>query len=99
MNIQLRGDKAAMRVNGLPDGNELTISEATDLINHLAAGVRECGHELKIEVEVPRHKIKPAQLEAAVIRVGHLRRQFENRPWNDGKVNAEIVQRVLEACL
>lgn len=99
MKVQIRGDKAAIRVELPPDG-ELSMEEAVQLARDLIDAVTQCGHQVKLDVEVPRHQPTDVQLQTAIQRVAHLRKSLDgNAPWNDVKVNSELVMRVLGACL
>lgn len=106
--IKIRDDKAALLVQGLraPGGSivltpcELSISESVQLARDLMDAVTQCGFELKMTVDVPRHQPTDMQIATAITRVGHLRRDLDGQaPWNDVKTNTEIVMRVLGACL
>lgn len=97
MIIQIRDDKQALRVT-LP-APEITMPEAIELARDLIDAVTQCGFEVKMNVEVPRHQPTDQQLALAVTRVGHIRRNAQQAQWHDGKVNSEIVMRVVEACL
>lgn len=98
MTVQIRDDKAALRVT-LPPTGELDMPTAVQLARDLIDAVTQCGFEVKMNVEVPRTKITDTQLTTAAVRVGHIRRNAAQAAWNDSKVNAEIVMRVVEACL
>lgn len=98
MTVQIRDDKAALRVT-LPPTGELDMPAAIQLARDLIDAVTQCGFEVKMNVEVPRHTPTDQQLALAVTRVGHIRRNAMQAAWNDGKVNSEIVMRVVEACL
>lgn len=99
MNIQISNDQRAIRVVDLPANGELTIEQATELGRDLWDAVRQCGYELKMTVDVPRHVPTDIQVETAAVRVAHIRRAAQDRPWNDARTNRELVMRVLEACL
>lgn len=96
--VQIRNDKAALKVT-LPPTGELDMPAAIQLARDLIDAVTQCGFEVKMNVEVPRHQPTDQQLTTAVVRVGHIRRAAPQAAWNDPKVNAEIVMRVVEACL
>ena len=99
INIQIRADKQAIRVS-LPASGELNMEQAIGLARDLIDAVTQCGHEVKMNVEVPRHQPTDLQLATAVQRVAHLRKTLDQTaPWNDAKVNTELVSRVLQACL
>lgn len=99
MNIQIRSDKQAVRVT-LPAAGELTIPEAAQLARDLIDAATQCGYEVKMTVEVPRHQPTPQQIAVAIRRVGFIRRELDqSAPWDDVKVNQDIVMRVLAACL
>ena len=99
MKVQIRGDKQAVRVELPPDG-ELSVQEAIDLARDLIDAVTQCGHQVKMNVEVPRHQPTDLQLQTAIQRVAHLRKSLDQQAaWNDLKVNTELVTRVLAACL
>jgi hypothetical protein len=98
MTVQIRGDKRALRVE-LPASGELDMPAAIQLARDLIDAVTQCGFEVKMNVEVPRHAPTDQQLATAVVRVGHIRRNAMQARWDDGKVNSEIVMRVVEACL
>lgn len=97
MTVQIRDDKQALRVT-LP-APEITMAEAIELARDLIDAVTQCGFEVKMNVEVPRHQPTDHQLALAVTRVGHIRRNAQHARWDDGKTNSEIVMRVVEACL
>lgn len=97
MTVQIRGDQQALRVD--PPVAELDMPQAVQLARDLIDAVTQCGHQVKMDVEVPRHVPTDAQIAQAIVRVGHLRRTALERAWNDQKTNTEIVMRVLEACL
>ena len=100
MNIQISNDRKVLRVVAFPESGELTMQEAISLVRDLIDATTQCGYEVKMTVDVPRHKPTVDQIRTAVHRVGHLRKSLENNvPWNDTKVNTELVMRVLEACL
>lgn len=96
--VQIRDDRQAVRID-LPDDGALTMAEAVQLARDLIDAVTQCGHEVKMTVDVPRHRPSDAQIAVAVARIGHLRRSMDAKPWNDARTNQEFVQRVLEACL
>jgi hypothetical protein len=96
--VQLRSDKLAVRIDVPPTG-ELDPPAAIQLARDLIDAVTQCGFEVKMNVEVPRHQPTDQQLALAVTRVGHIRRNAQQARWDDGKVNSEIVMRVIEACL
>ena len=98
MTVQIRDDKAALRVT-LPPSGELNMPAAIQLARDLIDAVTQCGFEVKMNVEVPRTQVTDTQLTTAAVRVGHIRRNAAQAAWNDSKVNAEIVMRVVEACL
>lgn len=98
MTVQIRDDKKALRVT-LPPTGEVDMPAAIQLARDLIDAVTQCGYEVKMNVEVPRHQPTDQQLATAVVRVGHIRRNAIHAAWNDGKVNSEIVMRVVEACL
>ena len=101
MKVFPREDKEAICVIEMelnPDGS-LSLKEANALYNGLCNAIRECGFEIKLTVEVPRHIPTEEQLNTAVHRVAHLRKSFDSTPWNDLRANRELVRRVLEACL
>ncbi|MEK9725792.1 MAG: hypothetical protein VW405_20230 [Rhodospirillaceae bacterium] len=97
MSLQIRSDNQALRLE--PPVADLTIPEAVTLARDLIDAVTQCGHEVKMNVEIPRHVPTEMQINAAVTRVGHLRRTAAERAWHDDRTNREIVARVLEACL
>lgn len=97
MTVQIRGDQQALRVD--PPVVELDMAQAVQLARDLIDAVTQCGYEVKMNVEVPRHVPTDVQIEHAIVRVGHLRRAAAERRWNDTKTNTEIVRRVLELCL
>ena len=98
MTGQIRDDTKAIRVSVPPTG-ELDMPAAVELARDLIDAVTQCGFEVKMNVEVPRHQPTDMQLALAVTRVGHIRRNAAQARWDDGKVNSEIVMRVVEACL
>jgi hypothetical protein len=99
MNIQTSADQRTIRVTDFPTNGELTIEQATELGRDLWDAVRQCGYEIKMTVDVPRHIPTDTQVETATVRVAHIRRANQDRPWNDLRTNKELVMRVLEACL
>jgi len=96
--VQIRDDKKALRVS-IPPTGELDMPAAIELARDLIDAVTQCGFEVKMNVEVPRHQPTDMQLALAVTRVGHIRRNAQHAKWDDGKTNSEIVMRVVEACL
>ena len=98
MNIQISNDRKALRLTDVPEDRELAMSEAVQLARDLIDAVTQCGFEVKMTVDVPRHQPSVDQIRTAVHRVGHLRKSL-TAPWNDMKTNTELVMRVLEACL
>ena len=98
MTVQTRDDKKAIRVS-IPPTGELDMPAAIELARDLIDAVTQCGFEVKMHVEVPRPQPTEMQLALAVTRVGHIRRNAAQARWDDGKVNSEIVMRVVEACL
>lgn len=98
MTVQIREDKQAFRVT-LPPTGEIDAPAAIELARDLIDAVTQCGFEVKMSVEVPRAQPTDAQLALAVTRVGHIRRNAQHARWDEGKVNSEIVMRVVEACL
>lgn len=99
IHIQIRADKQVIRVN-LPASGELNMEQAIGLARDLIDAVTQCGHEVKMNVEVPRHQPTDVQLMTAIQRVAHLRKSLDQQAaWNDDKVNTELVTRVLQACL
>lgn len=99
MKVQIHDTKQALRVVDLPE--LLTIEQATTLVGDLVQAVGQCGYEVKMTVDVPRHVPTDTQVAAAVARVAHIRKSFEsqNDAWNNERLNREIVIRVLEMCL
>jgi hypothetical protein len=97
MKVQIHDTKQALRVLDLPE--LLTIEQATALIGDLVDAVTQCGFEVKLTVDVPRHVPTDAQVSAAVRRVAHIRKTLEPAAWNDERLNRELVVRVLEQCL
>lgn len=99
MNIQIRNDRQAIRVD-LPASGELNMEDAVTLARDLIDAVTQCGHQVKMDVEVPRHQPSDLQIATAIQRVAHLRKTLDQQAaWNDVKVNSELVMRVLGACL
>jgi hypothetical protein len=98
MTVQIRNDKQALRVE-LPASGEVDMPKAIELARDLIDAVTQCGFEVKMNVEVPRHKPSDIQIATAIQRVGHLRKNMVDKPWNDVGTNTELVRRVLEACL
>lgn len=97
MTVQIHDTKQLLRVD--PPAVELKIEDAVQLARDLIDAVTQCGFEVKMDVEVPRHVPTEAQITHAVARVSHIRKSYTDRPWNDERVNRELVMRVLEACL
>lgn len=97
MNVQIHDNVLALRVVDMPE--ILDMQSAVQLARDLIDAVTQCGHEVKLNVEVPRHQPTDMQLATAITRVAHIRRASQDKPWNDTPVNADIVNRVLEACL
>ena len=100
MMVQIHETKQAIRIQSeAADGDYLDMQSAIKLARDLIDAVTQCGYEVKMNVEVPRHQPTQMQLVAAVARVSHIRRANQDRPWNDQHTNTDIVMRVLEACL
>ena len=96
--VQIRGDQQAIRV-AMPKSGELNIEDSVALARDLIDAVTQCGHEVKMDVQVARHQPTDTEIATAVHRVSHLRKTFDATPWNDVKANTELVMRVIEACL
>lgn len=95
MNVQIRNDKQRIRAGN----DELDMEQAVQLARDLIDAVTQCGHEVKMNVEVPKHQPSDAQLRTAITRVAHLRRTYADREWTDDTVNRTLVEHVLKACL
>lgn len=106
MKVQVNAEKSAVAIDleaAVPMAPHyrvpVTPQVAIDLARDLIDAVTQCGFEVKMTVEVPRTPPTQDQINRAVIRVGHLRRDIEHKaPWHDTKANTELVMRVLEAC-
>ena len=99
MIVQVHDTKQALRIT-LPSDGVLTMQDSIQLARDLIDAVTQCGYEVKMTVDVPRHQPTNLQIATAIARVGHIRKALDqSAPWNDVKVNTEIVMRVLEACL
>jgi hypothetical protein len=96
--VQIRSDKQALRFE-LPASGELNIEDSVALARDLIDAVTQCGHEVKMDVSVPRHQPTDQEVATAIHRVAHLRKTFDSTPWNDTKANTELVMRVINACL
>ena len=98
VNVQIRNDMQAIRV-AMPKSGELNIEDSVALARDLIDAVTQCGHEVKMDVQVERHQPTNQEIATAVHRVAHLRKTFDATAWNDTKANTELVMRVIEACL
>jgi hypothetical protein len=101
LRVQIHDTKQQLRLE-LADGTatEINMADAVQLARDLIDAVTQCGHEVKITVDVPRHQPTDMQIATAITRIGHLRKTLDGRaPWNDVKANQEFVMRVLEVCL
>jgi len=98
VNVQIRNDMQAIRFE-IPDSGELSIEQSVALARDLIDAVTQCGHEVKMDVQVARHQPTDTEIATAVHRVAHLRKTFDSTAWNDVKANTELVMRVIDACL
>jgi len=94
--VQINATQDKLRVE--PPASELSIEAAVELARDLIDAVTQCGHQVRMNVQVDRQPTDE-QIITAIRRVGHMRRELDRKPWHDGKANAMIVEQVLKACL
>ena len=96
MKVQIRDDNKVV-LDDLPERREFVFDppEAVRFAQSVIEAACRCGYVVRVEAQV--REPTDLQIAAAINRVGHMRRAAEDKPWNDVKVNSDIVMRVLEA--